>query len=197
MTIVSYRPSLLTVMESGNKQAVNQHLALFKEQGVIQFDKVLSIPATERIPALIQQEDGRLRVSTALSASIKSAMENINLRIGMSEEQIFDLAEAIIDQSHEDNLGIEDVLLFLKDLITGKAGKIYDRLDMPTFFELFENYRQERHEKLQVIRYEQDQQRKALPVNERLIDMFPQDEHNLMNNAVNQYLKDTWKQETK
>lgn len=188
---------MLSVIETGDKQAVNQHLALFKERGVVQFEKVLAIPFSERIPALIEQPEGRMRVSTALSASIHSALNNLNLRVGMNEEQIFDLAEAIIDQSSEDNLGIEDVLLFLKDLITGKAGKIYDRLDMPTFFELFESYRQERHEKLQAIRHEQDQQRKALPFNERLIDMFPDDEKSIMHNAMTNHLKETWKEENK
>lgn len=176
-------------MEMGNKQAVNERLALYKQQGVIQFDRVLAIPSEERIPALIQQERGRERVSAVLSASIKSALDNINLRIGMNEDQIFDLAEEIIDQSTEDNLGIEDVLLFLKDLITGKAGKIYDRLDMPTFFELFETYRQQRHEKLQSIRYEQQQQYSALPMNERLSDMFPDDEKNNMREALKNDLR--------
>lgn len=181
-------------MESGDKQAVNQHLALFKERGVVQFDKVLSIPNDERIPALIQQPEGRLRVSTALSASIMSAFGNLNLRIGMNEDQVCDLAEEIIDESSQDNLGLEDVLLFLKDLITGKAGKIYDRMDIQIFFELFENYRQDRHTSLQNIRYEQDQQHKALPVNDRLSDLFQEDERSIMHNAMNQHLKEEWKE---
>jgi hypothetical protein len=189
LALANYRKSILSVMETGNRQAVNEQLALYKQNGVIQFDKVLTIPPEERIPALIQQPEGRARVSAVLSASLKSAMDNINLRIGMNEDQIFDLAEAIIDQSSEDSLGIEDVLLFLKDLITGKAGKIYDRLDMPTFFELFENYRQQRHEKLVSIRHEQKSQHNALPFNDRLSDMFPDTERNNMRDAMQQYLR--------
>lgn len=131
------------------------HLARFKEAGVIKFERTLQIPMAERIPALIKSEDGHFQVLTAIAASLKSALDNINLKNGMNEDQVIELAEAIIDQSHEDNLAIEDILLFLGRLITGQAGTLYDRLDMPTFFELFEGYRQERYQALRQIRDEQ------------------------------------------
>lgn len=139
---------MLDIMEAGNKQEINNSLLLFRERGEIVFERILSVPSSQRIPALIETNDGRARVSAAIAGSLKSAMDNVNLRVGLSEDQIFDLAEAIIDESMSDNLSLEDVLLFLKELITGKAGKIYDRLDMPTFFELFETYRQKRHQSL-------------------------------------------------
>lgn len=148
-------------MQKGDKQAVSKHLANFKQLGAVVFDKVLMVKSDERIPALIKTDDGRDMVQIALTASIKSAFSNFNLRVGLSEDQMIDLAEAIMDQSHEDNLSLEDVLLFLQRLVVGQAGKVYDRMDIPTFFELFEGYRQERHDKLIQIREEQNSQHKV------------------------------------
>lgn len=94
-------------------------------------------------------------------------MMNINLRVGLNEDQIAELSEQIIEQSGEDNLAVEDVLLFLRELITGKAGKIYDRMDIPTFFELFENYREKRHQAILNIRYEEQANHKVYGPSER------------------------------
>lgn len=137
---------------------IANRLSEFKEQGVIQFKKVLSIDSTQRIPALTKTNDGRFEILTALTASLKSAFNNMNLRVGMNEDQIIELADQIIDQSHEDNLSLEDVLLFLQRFLTSYYGKIYDRMDIPTFFEMFEKYRQERHEQLINIRDEEQTQ---------------------------------------
>lgn len=146
---------MLDVMLSGNKTEVNYALTEFKERGVIRFDKILAVQSDQRIPALTKTIEGRMQVSAAITASIKSAFDNINLRIGLSPDQVVEIAEQIIDQSEEDYLSLEDVLLFLQQLITGKAGKIYDRMDVPTFFELFENYREQRYQELLRIRKDQ------------------------------------------
>lgn len=158
---------MLDVMQVGNKSEINYALAEFKERGVVKFDRVLMIPNTERIPALVATLEGRMRVSAAITASIKSAFDNINLRVGLSPDQMVEIAEQIIDQSEEDFLALEDVLLFLQRLVTGQAGKIYDRMDVPTFFEMFETYRQERHDNLIRIRDEKHQNNKAHGDSER------------------------------
>lgn len=165
------------------------HLANFKEMGVVSFKKVLSIDSSERIPALINTADGRYEVLIALAASIKSAMNNLNLRVGFNEDQIIELSVAIMDQSFEDNLSIEDVLLFLQMLITGKTGKIYDRMDIPTFFERFEAYRQERHKALLDIREEQQAQHKAYGPTERWSDMTKDEEKNAFHEAMKDYAR--------
>lgn len=152
---------MLSVLEKGDKVALNKHLTSFKEQGVVAFNRVLSIKTEDRIPALIKTTEGRDAVQIALTAAIKSAFSNFNLRLGLNEDQMIDLAEAIMDQSYEDNLALEDVLLFLQRLVVGQAGKVYDRMDIPTFFELFEGYRQERHEKLIQVRDEQHSQHRV------------------------------------
>lgn len=156
---------------------------------MVDYRKALELSLDERIPSLIQQPGKRDEILIVLSAALTSALSNLNLRYGMTGEQIVELADMIIDQSHEDNLGLEDVLLFLGDLLTGKAGKIYDRLDIPTFFELFETYRQKRHETMKGVRDELDAQYRALPVNNRFVHDSVEDEKNVSRKAMVGYLR--------
>jgi len=152
---------LLTVLHNGDRIAVNNHLALFKERGNVSFNKVLQIPKSERIPLLIEKPEGRTPVLIALTAALGSALKNISVKQGMNEEQIVELADMIIDQSYEDYIGIEDVLLFLQGLLLGKYGTLYERFDIPKFFEKFEIYRQERHEELKRVQDERHTQSKV------------------------------------
>lgn len=161
MTTYSSKNLLLSVQQ-GNKVAVTMHLNKFKANGIIQFDQVMTLPSTERIPALAKTENGRYEVLVALTASLKSAFNNFNLKFAMNEDQIIELADQIIDQSYEDNLAIEDVLLFLQGLLTSNYGKVYDRMDIPLFFEFFEKYRQKRHDQLIILRDEQQTQAKTM-----------------------------------
>lgn len=174
-------------MEKGDKAQVNLHLSKLKHFGVVQFDKVMAIPTEDRIPALTSTDDGYLRVSAVLTATIKSAMEAINLKLPMTEDQIVELAGLIIDQSAEDNLSLEDILLFLQDLITGKSGKIYDRMDIPRFFELFEIYRQERHVNMLRIREENHAQFKGTGDTERISENDSEKDN--MRSAMSNYLQ--------
>jgi hypothetical protein len=138
------------------------HLSKFKERGTIVFPRVFEISLDERIPALSKTEDGKYQVLVALTASLKSMFSNINLRVGLNEDHLIEIAELVIDQSHEDNLALEDFLLFGQKFLVGEYGKIYDRMDVPTFFEFFEKYRQARHESILNIRDEQHSQYKVM-----------------------------------
>jgi len=180
-------------LETGNKLAVQQHLTRFKERGVVAFDRVLSVPTNERIPALVKQPDGHLRVAAALTAAITNALQNINLRSTLTEDQIIELAGMIIEQSEEDNLALEDVLLFLQQLVSGKVGVIYNRMDIPTFFDLFESYRQERHIQLLRIREEQEAQYKAIGDKERISEN--DSEKDEMRAAIGSYLQQKFSNE--
>jgi hypothetical protein len=191
--LTKYSKPMLDVILGGNKSEIAHRLALYKKQQVVQYGSLLAIPRSERIPALTTDIDGRMKVSAAISASLRSAFENLNLRVGMNPDQIVELAEQIIDQSSEDYLSLEDVLIFLQQLITGKVGKIYDRMDIPTFFELFEVHRQERHEKLVAIREEQvAQQRMYGDDGTRLSDNQSR-KRELHRSAVGDYLKEKFK----
>lgn len=117
-------------------------------------------------------------ILTNLTAALTGAFSNLNLRYGINGEQVVELADMIIDQSHEDQLGLEDVYLFLENLLTGKAGKIYDRMDIQLFFEMFETYRQRRHEEIKFLRDEEEAQHRALPINERMVFDSVEEEKN-------------------
>lgn len=137
------------------------HLRQFKERGVVRFDRVFSIPSEQRIPALIK--DYGLEVMAGhISGVVGVALNAMNLRIGMNTEQLIDLAIDILEEAQDDNLAMEDLLLFLQQLVRGKRGKIYDRMDSTVFFELFAAYREERHVAILKIREEQAAQHQAL-----------------------------------
>lgn len=177
------------MLEANNKFEIQQHLSTFKERGVIQFDKVLKIPMSERIPELVKEPDGEVRVAAVITAVVKSALENINLRYALTEDQLVETAFLIIEQSSEDYLAIEDVMLFLKEMVLGQMGDLFSRIDIPTFFKLFEKYRQERHVKYLRIKEEMNAQNKALPVNDTLIEMFGKGDKQIQRDAMSDYLK--------
>ncbi|HRE52253.1 MAG TPA: hypothetical protein PK339_12575 [Flavitalea sp.] len=161
---------MLNALERSDKMAITLHLSGFKQRGMVDYARTLQVPTFQRITAMASDREGYSRLLIAISAAIRSALANINLRVSLTEDQIVELADQIIDQANEDNLALEDVLLFLQQLVGGKAGKIYDRLDIPVFFELFETYRQSRHIAMLEARYEQDANYKALGPTERMKD---------------------------
>jgi len=117
----------------------------YKEKGEPQYLKVIElIPVSERLPAL-KQMYGADKVAAVLSVQITRTLNNFNLRVGMTPAQITDLSYAILDEAEQDQLAIQDILLFLDGMPKFKYGKVYDRMDMPTFFEMLEKYREERH----------------------------------------------------
>lgn len=118
----------------------------YKEKGEALPMKVIElVPVSERLPALTKVY-GVEKVSGILSIAITKALNNFNLRVGMSPQQIMNLAYELINDSEQDQLAIQDILLFLDGMVKFKYGKVYDRMDMPTFFEMLEKYREERHQ---------------------------------------------------
>lgn len=102
------------------------------------------VPLSERLPALSKMY-GVEKISGILCLAITKALNNFNLRVGMTPEQIMNLSYELINEAEQDQLAIQDILLFLDGLPKFKYGKVYDRMDMPTFFEMLEKYREERH----------------------------------------------------
>lgn len=129
----------------GSKGEVFNELCRFKEKGEALPLKVIElVPVNERLPALAKMY-GNNKIAGILSLSITSALNNFNLRVAMTPDQIANLSYAILDEAEQDQLAIQDVLLFLDGMVKYKYGKVYDRMDMPTFFEMLEKYREERH----------------------------------------------------
>jgi hypothetical protein len=99
----------------------------------------------DRLPGLVQSY-GVDKVSAVLSKAITKALSNFNLRVGMNSDQVVELSLALIDSAAEDQLAFEDIMLFLDGMPRYRYGKVYDRMDMPTFFEMLEIYREQRHQ---------------------------------------------------
>lgn len=143
-----------------------------------------AIPLEDRLPQLVNKYS-KQKIAALINVSLTSCFEKMNLRYALNGEQIGELAEMIIETSEEDQLAVEDVILFLQKLVRSEMGKIYDRMDIPTFFEMFENYRQARHEDVIHFQEEQHTQFKALPLNERLVD----EERDKHKEALKDYLR--------
>lgn len=146
-------------MEAGNKVEMNLILRQYKTNGVINFPAVLSIPSTERIPMMAKQDYKRILM--IIIGALTLAMESLNTKRRLNEIEILDLSETIIDSSNEDNLSFEDLMLFLQRMTRGEY-KVPAELDIPKFMEIFEIYREQRHQELHEFRYNQHLQYKAL-----------------------------------
>lgn len=130
---------------SGNSGVVFNELCRFKEKGEPLPMKVIEyVPVSERLPALAKMY-GNDKIAAVLSKAITRSLNNFNLRVAMTPEQIADLSYALIDEAEQDQLAIQDILLFLEGMVKNKYGKVYDRMDMPTFFDMLEKYREQRH----------------------------------------------------
>lgn len=165
-TEIVLRKSLIGAMVAGDKLQVSTILREYKTpQGVIKFDKVLAIPITERIPALAKEDFSNL--VGIITAALTLAFEGMNLKRGMNAIQTLDLAEAVIDTAGEDNLAMEDLMLFLQKLVRGEYGAMYESMDIPKFMTAFEEYRETRWQQLNNIRYEQAAQYKGMGDTER------------------------------
>lgn len=161
LATTSSKKPFLEILQTNKRLDIAAHLGQFKQNGVINFRAVLSIESRQRIPQLILQEGGRNTVLIALSVALKNALGNLNMKYHMNEDQLVELADIIIDQAHEDQLALEDVVLFLQKMLAGEYGDVEFKMDSPLFFKLFEVYRQQRHDELLNVRYEQDANRKV------------------------------------
>lgn len=135
----------MNALAKGSKGQVFNEMCRYKEKGEPLFMSVIeNVPVSERLPALAKMY-GNDKMAVLVGNYITKTLENFNLRVGMSADQILDLSYSLIESAEEDQLAIQDILLFLDGLPKYKWGKVYDRMDMPTFYEMLEKYRDERH----------------------------------------------------
>lgn len=150
-----------------NKVSVNQELKKFKHpNGNPNFGLIFQIPKSERIAAMAAANFPQTVMTIAVG--IASAMEGMNLSRPMTNSQILDLAEAIIDESESDNLSLEDLMLFLQQLVRGKYSDVYEGMDIPKFMKRFGEYRDERWNEGLRLRDEKHEDFKRLGEAERI-----------------------------
>jgi hypothetical protein len=153
-------------MESGNRQEINLILKSYKHpSGSVNFQALLQIPSNCRLPEIAKVD--YLKAASIVTAGITMAMESMNLNRPMTAAQIMDLSDAIIETCGEDNIALEDLMLFMQKLTRGEYGVLYESMDIPKFMEKFELYREERFQSLRSIREEEHAQYSGLGDNTR------------------------------
>lgn len=165
-------------MEAGDNRAIATILKSYKlKTGEINYPAIFSIPSTERLPALYKQDF--MKATALVVAAISLAFEKMNLKrkkdlnVGVLVNNI---AEEVIDTCEEDNIGLEDLVLFLQGLVRGKYGNV-EELSVAKFMNLFDQYRDERHFAMQEIKMNEHLQYKALGDSNRSYKQDPLSEH--------------------
>lgn len=143
-TVPGSTKHLLSSIKKQDELQVAANLRQYHSQGVIAFEKVLSIPLTGRIPHLTHVY-GLENLHKLMIILLARFNNDLNLIRPMSAEQVTDCAFDLVMTTQEDYLSIEDYMLFFKGAKEGKYGRILDRLDSQTVFALLEEYREQRH----------------------------------------------------
>ncbi len=157
----AYKLNLKNALQTGNKAQLQVVLRDFKTQGgSVNYPAIFSIPSEQRLAKMAENDfAGTLSLVTV---GVTLALEQLNLKFPMNALQILDLSESILDTSGEDNLSLEDLMLFLQQLTRGKYSPLYESMDVPKFMEKFELYREERHRAMVQLRENKHLEFKAL-----------------------------------
>lgn len=176
----------MNALAKGTKGQVHNEMCRYKSKwGPLPLEVIKNVPVSERLPALAKMY-GVDKMSIILGNYITKTLANFNLRVGMNAEQVFDLSVSLIESAEEDQLAIQDILLFLDGMVKYKYGKVYDRMDMPTFYEMLEVYREQRHQALMGVNDELQVNYKAAGDTNRLSNDVEKDKNR---SAMELYLK--------
>lgn len=172
---LTFKRPLINALEAGNKMEINMAIKEYKlPSGHANFPALFTIPTGQRLPALAKQD--AKRAFMIVCAGVTMAMESLNLARPMNSNQIMDLTDAIIESSEEDNLSLEDLLLFLQKLTRGEYGAMYESMDIPKFMQFFEKYREQRFQAIKALREEQTANHRPDYSETRLSDQSQRDE---------------------
>lgn len=162
-------------MVAGNKRELATTLKQYREpSGNINFPAVMSVPLSERLPALYKRNF--LEATALVGMGLASAFDRMVFKKKPTGEMVNEIAEEILNTSDEDNLSLEDLMLFLQGLVRGKYGEIQE-LSISRFMKLFDGYRDERHFAILEYRENQHIQYKGMGSAERSSKSDPLAEH--------------------
>lgn len=163
-------------LTAADQQTTALILKQYKTQtGVVRFDKIFDIPKSERIMALSERD--MTQTTMLVIASLTKAFESINFKRGVNELQVLTIADVIIESAGEDNLCMEDLLLFLQKMVKGDYEMSFDQIDVPRFMKLFNQYRDERWSEGVRIRDEKNVQLQSIGDANRSAKADPLSEH--------------------
>lgn len=180
-----------------DKFKLNLQIKKFKtEYGLPDYKKIFNIPVADRLPALAKKNIGE--TIKLITVAITYALEVLNLKRPMTNAQVVDLAETVVDSLNEgDNLSLVDFMLFLQKLTKGEYPELYEGIDQPKFMSRLSIYRDERWEEAKNIYYEKHAQYKEMGDSSRVRENNdnPLDIHlSSMTNKIEQ-LKDQLKEQ--
>lgn len=188
----NYTRHLLNALAVGSTGQVFNEMCRWKDKGEpLPMMVIQQIPVKDRLPGLVNTY-GMDKVSAILAKAINRALSNFNLRVGMNADQVMELSLQLIDSANEDQLAFEDIMLFLDGMIKAKYGKVYDRMDIPTFFEMLEQYRDERHRQYVRFKDEQNAQFKSSGDSSRSSDDVTSEKEQFRN-AMKSYMQESAK----
>lgn len=145
---------------------VNQQ---YQEGQTVRFDALLAIPVEDRIPGLMKQY-GNKTMHRLLVMMLKEFFASLPLPRYKkpTETKTSVTACELMLTASEDQLSLEDVILFLQRVKAGLYGKINSLADPRILFTLLEIYRQARHEAYQKIKTERELELKTLETGARI-----------------------------
>ena len=119
----------------------------YQQDGAVKFEALLSIPLSERIPGLIESY-GKKTVHRLLVMILNEFNNKVALPKAkkLTATKISVSACELMLTAYEDQLSLEDVMLFLQRAKAGLYGPIKNLVLPSVLFNKFEMYRQARHE---------------------------------------------------
>ena len=156
----------------------------YERQGAVQFDLLFSVPQTERIPALTA-EYGIKRMYKLIVTLLREFCISIPLpkTKKLNDTRISVCACDLMISADEENLSMEDIILFFERTKRGQYGAIKKFLTHQLIKQKLEMYLKERDEALLSIRAQKEIEMKALGPAERT-GGGPKQIGELMNTAV-------------
>lgn len=125
----------------------NLVLQNYQQEGAVKYDALLSIPMSERIPGLIEAY-GKKTAHRLLVMMLKEFNNKLPLPRAkkLTDTKLSMTACELMLESYEDQLSLEDIILFLQRAKAGHYGPIKSLVLPSLFFHKLELYRQARHE---------------------------------------------------
>lgn len=135
----------------------------YQEDKAIRFDALLGIPLEDRIPGLIERY-GNKTMYRLLVMILKEFFASLPLPRYKkpTETKTSVTACQLMLTSYEDQLALEDVILFLQRVKSGVYGSIKNLADPIILFTLLEIYRKARHEAYAKIKAQKEAEYKAM-----------------------------------
>lgn len=148
-------------MERGETRMITAILKQYKSGSEINYPAIFNIPTSDRLPALISKDF--MQATALVVGALTIAFERLNFKKKVNEVAalINNIADEIIDTADEDNLSLEDLMLFLQGVVRGKYIATAE-LSVPKFMNAFTEYREERWQAALDLRDQKEQGYKTL-----------------------------------